>query len=318
MASRYDFFHTRTKNIMEKMQNLLDLLNHEIEDLYSAEDQITSALPKMIEKARNAKLKQALTQHLRVTEEQIRRLDKIKELLNQNKEEERKGFLGGLFGGGGHKCRGMEGLIEEGEKIMGEDMDPDVMDAAIIASSQKIEHYEICGYGTARAFARELKLPQVERLLTETLNEEYESDDKLTSLAVVGGLNEEAKDRSKRRSSSGQGNASGARKASKTASKSSKGASKSSKSATKSSKGASKASKSATKSSKSASKTSKSASKSGRGVSKKSARPASRGGSSRSAGKTASKAGRSKAATKGGRSKAASKGGKKSASKSRR
>ncbi|MEJ7673505.1 MAG: DUF892 family protein [Chitinophagaceae bacterium] len=85
-------------------------------------------------------------------------------------------------------CKGMEGLITEGEKIMKADITDEALDAAIIASAQKIEHYEICGYGTARAFARELQLTEVERLLTQTLNEEYTSDDMLTELAV-GKLN---------------------------------------------------------------------------------------------------------------------------------
>jgi hypothetical protein len=85
----------------------------------------------------------------------------------------------------------MQGLIEEGEKIMAEEMSPEVLDAAIIASAQKIEHYEICGYGTARAFAKELNLMGVTQLLEETLNEEYEADDTLTELAV-GRLNQKA------------------------------------------------------------------------------------------------------------------------------
>ncbi len=317
---------------MEKMKNLQDLLKHEIEDLQSAEDQITSALPKMIEKAKNAKLKQALSQHLKVTEEQIRRLDRIQELMKGNGEEEGegKGFLSGLFGGsGGHKCRGMEGLITEGEKVMGEDMDPDVMDAAIIASSQKIEHYEICGYGTARAFARELKLTEVERLLTQTLNEEYASDDSLTALAVVGGLNEEAKDRSKRRGSKGQGNASG-----KSPGKSSKGPLKSANKSSggRSSAGSKKASKGGSKKAGSKS-TSKAASKSASKSSSKSAAKGSKAASksSKSSSRTSSKsskgtgragvksAGRSKTASKrSGGSKSAGSKSKKSTSKGRR
>lgn len=312
---------------MEKMNNLRDLLKHELEDLRSAEDQITAALPKMIENAKNAKLKQSLQQHLRVTEQQIRRLDRIDEMMKgsggENEGGEKKGFLGGLFGGGTHHCKGMEGIISEGEKIVKEDMDPDVKDAAIIASSQKIEHYEICGYGTARAFARELGLRDVERLLTETLNEEYEADDLLTNLAVVGGLNEEAKARRNRRSTSGQGNSAG--KKSKSASKSSGGrsktASKGSKSASKSSGGRSKA---ASKGSKSASKSSggrsKAASKGSKSASKSSGRSkaASKGGSkSASRGGAAKSSGRSKAASKGG-SKSASKGRSKAASRGRR
>jgi ferritin-like metal-binding protein YciE len=169
----------QTKN-MEPLVNLHDLLQHEIDDLYSAEEQIIEALPKMAEKATNSELKKALNEHLRVTREQKKRLDKIKSLLKI--DEEKKGFFEKLFGG--TKCKGTEGLIAEGEKMMGEDMDPRVMDAAIIAAAQKIEHYEISGYGTARAYASELGLKEVASLLETTLNEEYKSDDMLTALAL--------------------------------------------------------------------------------------------------------------------------------------
>jgi ferritin-like metal-binding protein YciE len=152
---------------MEPLVNLKDLLQHEIDDLYSAEEQIIEALPKMVENATDRELKKALNEHLRITREQKNRLDKVRGLLKV--EEERKGT---------------EGLISEGEKMMGEEMDPNVKDAAIIASAQKIEHYEISGYGTARAYARQLGLTQVANLLETTLNEEYKSDDMLTSLAL--------------------------------------------------------------------------------------------------------------------------------------
>jgi ferritin-like metal-binding protein YciE len=165
---------------MEPLVNLKDLLHHEIDDLYSAEEQIIEALPTMVEKATDRELKKALNEHLRITREQKKRLDKVRGLLKI--EEERKGLLQRIFGSG--KCKGTEGLIKEGEKMMGEDMDPKVKDAAIIASAQKIEHYEISGYGTARAYARQLGLTQVANLLETTLNEEYKSDDMLTSLAL--------------------------------------------------------------------------------------------------------------------------------------
>lgn len=203
------------------MINLRDLLMHEIQDLYSAEEQIIEALPSMIEKANNNQLKKALQDHLNVTEKQKDRLDKVKQLLGAEEEEggEKKGVFSKLFGGGSHKCKGTEGLIKEGEKIMSENMTTEVRDAAIIASAQKIEHYEICGYGTARAFARELNLGEVAELLEETLNEEYEADDLLTDLAV-GRLNEEAE----RGRSNGRGNGrsksnASARKSAPTASK---------------------------------------------------------------------------------------------------
>ncbi len=136
----------------------------------------------------------ALQEHLQVTEGQKSRLDEVQSLLRGNEEqppENKRGFLSGLFGGGGHKCKGTQGLIEEGEKLMGEPMNPEVMDAAIIGCAQKIEHYEICGYGTAKAFALELGLDQVASLLDDTLKEEYDADDRLTMLAI-GELNEKA------------------------------------------------------------------------------------------------------------------------------
>ncbi len=179
---------------MEKMKDLKDLLKHEVMDLYSAEEQIIAALPKMIEKAADPALKGALQEHLQITEGQKARLDEVQSLLRDEGEkapESKRGFLSGLFGGGGHKCKGTQGLIEEGEKLMSEPMNPEVMDAAIIGCAQKIEHYEICGYGTAKAFALELGLDKVASLLDDTLKEEYDADDRLTILAV-GELNEKA------------------------------------------------------------------------------------------------------------------------------
>ena len=178
---------------MEKMSDLRDLLKHEIYDLYSAEEQIIKALPAMIEKANNAQLKTTLKQHFQVTQNHLARLGEVQGFLDDRSESlanEKKGLLARLFKRH-HVCKGMQGLIEEGEKIMAEEMSPEVLDAAIIAAAQKIEHYEICGYGTARAFARELNLMGVTELLEQTLNEEYEADDLLTELAV-GRLNQKA------------------------------------------------------------------------------------------------------------------------------
>ena len=171
---------------MEKMNDLKDLLRHEIQDLYSAEEQIIAALPMMIEKAKNTNLKKALQDHLNITQQHRSRLEQVQNMLNdkQENQDEKKGLLSRLFRSR-QVCRGMQGLIEEGNKLMREDMHPDVLDAVIIASAQKIEHYEICGYGTVRTFARELKLQQVTQLLEQTLNEEYSADDLLTQLAVT-------------------------------------------------------------------------------------------------------------------------------------
>jgi ferritin-like metal-binding protein YciE len=166
---------------MEEMLNLRDLLQHEIDDLYSAEEQIIEALPKMAEAASNPALKRALNEHLQVTKEQKNRLDRVKKILAGREAAKEPGFLEKIFGSS--KCKGTEGLIKEGETMMKQPMEVEVKDAAIIASAQKIEHYEISGYGTARAYAMQLQLSEVEELLTETLNEEYEADDSLTALA---------------------------------------------------------------------------------------------------------------------------------------
>lgn len=165
------------------MRDLRDLLVHEVADLYSAEQQIIEALPQMIEKANNPQLRQALQQHLQVTRNQADRLTQVRSILGQREEVNEGGFLNSLFGSG-VKCKGMEGLIDEGQKVMSENMSSEVMDAAIIACAQKIEHYEICGYGTARAYARQLGLNEAERLLEQTLDEEHQADELLTSMAL--------------------------------------------------------------------------------------------------------------------------------------
>jgi ferritin-like metal-binding protein YciE len=194
---------------MEPLLNLRDLLQHEIDDLYSAEEQIIEAMPAMVESATNRQLKAGLNEHLKVTKEQKKRLDKVRSLLKSTPEdnEEKKGLLGRIFGSE-TKCKGVEGLIKEGEKMMSEEMDPKVMDAAIIASAQKIEHYEISGYGTARAFAAGLGLREVATLLETTLNEEYKSDNMLTSLALnkVNVEAEEGSVKGKQNGNSGRGN----------------------------------------------------------------------------------------------------------------
>ena len=172
---------------MPTIDTLEALLKHELKDLYSAETQIVDALPKMIDAAFNKDLKQGLQQHLTVTKKQKQRLDDIQKLLGEEKAApEKKGFFANLFSSdeGEEHCKAMEGLIKEGNSLLSEDMNPEVMDAAIIAAAQKIEHYEISSYGTARAFALQLQLSKVADLLQQTLNEEYEVDDLLTELAL--------------------------------------------------------------------------------------------------------------------------------------
>lgn len=192
---------------MEKMTDLKDLLKHEIEDLYSVEEQILEALPKMIEKANNADLKKALTEHLAITEQHKSRLEKIQKELEEG-EEKKKGFLAGLFGASKHHCKGMAGIIEEGNKIMSADISPEALDAAIIAAAQKVEHYEICGYGTAKAYATELGMEQMAKQLEQTLNEEYEADVLLTQLAEAR-VNLEAENATEGSSASSRGRSQG-------------------------------------------------------------------------------------------------------------
>jgi ferritin-like metal-binding protein YciE len=178
---------------MDKIIDLKDLLKHEILDLYSAEEQIIESLPAMIESAGRPELKEALTNHLEVTKSQKGRLDQIKKvIIGDDIDEEDKGFFSNLFGGSDKTTsKGIEGLINEAKRLMDEDMTPEAMDAAIIGAAQKIEHYEIAGYGTARAYASELKLDLVVTELEKTLHEEYDADGKLTQLAV-GKVNPDA------------------------------------------------------------------------------------------------------------------------------
>lgn len=285
------------------MINLRDLLVHEIQDLYSAEEQIIEALPSMIEKANNNQLKKALQDHLKVTEKQKDRLDQVKKLLGTEEGGESKGMFSKLFGGGSQKCKGTEGLIKEGEKMMAENMTTEVRDAAIIASAQKIEHYEICGYGTARAFARELNLGDVAGLLEQTLNEEYDADDLLTELAV-GRLNEEAE----KGRSNGRGNN---RSSNRGGDKAGNGKSKSN--------GSTRASSNGSSSSRGSSKSASKGSSSGSASKGSSSRSASKGSSSRGASKSASSKGSSgnSGGRKASKSSAGARGGSKGASSSR-
>ncbi len=180
---------------MEKINDLRELLKHELNDLYSAEVQLIEALPEMEKNATNKELKSAIRGHLKVTRTQKDRLDKVRTILNDGKQvkKEEKGFFASLFSSseGEEHCKAMEGLIKEANALMDEDMTPEVLDAALIAAAQKIEHYEISSYGTAKAYAMQLGLKEVANLLNTTLDEEYAADDSLTVLAV-GKVNLEA------------------------------------------------------------------------------------------------------------------------------
>jgi ferritin-like metal-binding protein YciE len=155
--------------------------------LRSVEKQIIEGMPAMIAKAHNPELKNALEQHLRITERQLDRIDRVREMIGANEDsvKDHTGLLSRLMGNS-TTCQGMKGIIEDGAKVMAEDMSPEVVDAAIVAGNQKIEHFEIACYGTARTYAQHLGLTEAASLLQETLDEEYQADQILTGLAVSG------------------------------------------------------------------------------------------------------------------------------------
>jgi len=152
-----------------KLNTLEDLLHYELKDLYSAETQLVKALPKMAKAATNEELKAGFEEHLEQTKGHVERLNQI------------AGRLGVKVAG--HKCKAMEGLIEEGGQLIGEDAEDSVRDAGLIGAAQRVEHYEIAGYGTTRSLATKLGHTHVADLLGETLEEEKETDAKLTELA---------------------------------------------------------------------------------------------------------------------------------------
>lgn len=151
---------------LESLQNLYEDL---LKDLHSMERQIIQALPKMVETADNPQLKTALSEHLEVTQEQLARLDQILSALGKR--------------GQGKKCKGMEGILEEGKELLEKDGEPAVLDAGIIAAAQHVEHYEIAGYGSAVAYARLLGDKNAMKLLNQSLEEEKKADADLTKLA---------------------------------------------------------------------------------------------------------------------------------------
>jgi ferritin-like metal-binding protein YciE len=151
------------------LDSLHDLYVDELKDLYNAENQLLKALPKMAKKATAPELKAAFTEHLEVTRTQVGRLEQIFEALEVSPK--------------GKKCQAMEGLVAEGAEVIGEAGDPAVIDAALIACAQRVEHYEMAGYGCVRTFATLLGYEDAVTLLQETLDEEGEADKKLTELA---------------------------------------------------------------------------------------------------------------------------------------
>jgi len=146
-----------------------ELFKEELQDLYDAERQIIQALPKMVEAASNEELKSAFEEHLEQTKEQVKRLDRVFQAIGEKPQ--------------GKTCEGMQGLLKEGEKIIAEIPKSPVLDAAIIGAAQKVEHYEISGYGTARTMAEMLGQQDAAELLEETLEEEKATDETLTEIA---------------------------------------------------------------------------------------------------------------------------------------
>ncbi len=161
----------------DKLANLCDLYVHELKDIYNAEKQITKALPKLAKAASSPDLKSAFEEHLQQTHQQIERLDKIFQRLSKSST--------------GPKCKGMEGLLTEGDEFTKEEASPEVLDAGMIVAAQKVEHYEIAAYGSLCTYAEMLGFEEDLELLKETLNEEEETDQNLTQLAESH-INEQA------------------------------------------------------------------------------------------------------------------------------
>ena len=152
-----------------ELASLQELFVNELKDLYSAENLIIKALPKMAKAASSEELRSAFEEHFEQTRGHVQRLEQIFERLDESPK--------------GKKCKGMEGLIEEGKELLEEDASPEVLDAGLICAAQKVEHYEMAGYGCVRTFAQLLGDDEAANLLQQTLNEEGETDKKLTQLA---------------------------------------------------------------------------------------------------------------------------------------
>ena len=162
-----------------ELESLHELYLEKLRDLYSAEQQILKALPKVRKKVTHEELQEAMDTHIAQTEQQVQRLERIFEQLGESPK--------------GKHCKGMEGLLAEASELMGEDADADVLDAGLIAAAQAVEHYEMAGYGTARTYAELLGFDDHSELLQQTLNEEAETDRILTEIAMTS-VNIEAMD----------------------------------------------------------------------------------------------------------------------------
>lgn len=153
-----------------KFDTLENLFLHELKDLLSAEKQLVKAIPKMAKGASSPELQNAFEEHLAQTKEHVKRLERVFELIGKSARAE--------------TCEAMKGLLEEGEELLKEDGEPQLKDAALIGAAQRVEHYEIAGYGTARTFAELLGLDEAIQLLQQTLDEEKETDERLTELCL--------------------------------------------------------------------------------------------------------------------------------------
>ena len=153
----------------KKLKNLKDLLEHELQDLYSAEMQLTKALPKMADAAKSEKLKTAFKSHLEETKNQVNRLEQVANEIGIDLN--------------GEECKAMKGLVKEGQEMIKEKAEESVHDAGLIASAQRVEHYEIAGYGTVLSYLEMLKFDKAKDLLGETLKEEKAANEKLTKIA---------------------------------------------------------------------------------------------------------------------------------------
>ncbi len=154
---------------MANVRNLEDLLVHELKDMYDAEQQLVEALPKMARAAKSEELKRAIQAHLEQTRGHVERLSQVFRHMGKRASRE--------------TCEAMQGLITEAQQVLEEEMEPSVLDAAIIAAAQKVEHYEMASYGTARTFAHMLGQHEAAQLLQETLDEEEQTDKSLSKLA---------------------------------------------------------------------------------------------------------------------------------------
>ena len=161
-----------------QLSSLEDLLVEELKDLYRAENQLLKAIPKMAKAATSKELKAGFEKHLKQTQGHVDRLEQVCELMDVSPK--------------GKKCKAMEGLIEEGAEVIEEDAEPEVKDAALIAAAQRVEHYEIAGYGCVRTYAKLLGNDKAAKLLQQTLDEEGDTDKALTKLAET--INVEAED----------------------------------------------------------------------------------------------------------------------------